>query len=901
MSQVAKIIDITRTFVPSDPLYFPNTLHATQLEDKPEEVSPVAAYEGYNFLPTSYGYKSYFGTNAVFDIPVIPDTKVDRVFVFEKSDYTHFFVAITSTGIFTNTGKSAAAWVQAVVLAAPALGTQLKWTVAVINNTLYSYREGHTHYHTISTAGVVTNVAPSFLNMAGQRGIFKAGGRLGFWDSENSVAWSSFDDHSDFTPSVVTLAGSAVFNDVTGKIVTILSAGDGFIIYATKSVVLVQRDLSSTFQWNPLVLLAGAGIAYPNQAIAASPDTKQFAYTSIGLHKIEGAKTSPEITEVTDLLRESLYPVALKMLENRYLAFQLIESKFVEGLVQLTSYTHKEGIYTFPIMSIVNASTLTNTQLAQMLSFGAFIEQQDMAKDAFVAAGVKDRDEYKPAIPIWEYAYNNRKQIVFNENGYPNVTLITVNGSYVLGTSVEPMLLETTYTPDLPPYTVANSAPSTILDSAYPCSWLVNSTEGEIVLGIEEGNSATVFQFIVNQKAYWDNSATEHRNYLYAVDQGVKAIKFHPDNSPGTNGVLTFSSPMGDDIITGTTADPNYPTSGTINQKSSYFIALHGGTLETRPRNQYKMVMLTEHQQASFTYNACSVVGRIQFDKAAVRQFSSARDHLSYSLSTTDAELDFRQDSVSELPSLSLSEPLILTSRAYIKQWKYTALDGTTKIVDATVCADTTVGTFQEVGDPSTDPIELVPAPNNPYPWRTDPLDTPEVTITLQDGSPGPVYPTYAGALVYDLELKKWGKMKCQYTELLDLSPINTNQGNIVNTKRFGINAAAVLPTATINRFDTRPAASYIKYGKIGFYRQGFTDVEEVRVHMRTPSTGTIVVEASLDGKNIETGFTDTTTFTDATHVIAYPNLSGRWQNVSITGNFDIMHLEYRGRKTARR
>ena len=65
-------------------------------------------------------------------------------------------------------------------------------------------------------------------------GIFRANGRLGFWDSANSVSWSSLFSFIDFTPSLETLAGFATFNDVLGRIVTIKASGSGFIIYSTK-------------------------------------------------------------------------------------------------------------------------------------------------------------------------------------------------------------------------------------------------------------------------------------------------------------------------------------------------------------------------------------------------------------------------------------------------------------------------------------------------------------------------------------------------------------------------------------------------------------------------------------------------------------------------------------------
>ena len=64
MTQRAQIIDITKSFLPGDPNAFVQNLINTDREDGEEKAFPVLPFEGYNFLPTPYGYKSYFGTNS---------------------------------------------------------------------------------------------------------------------------------------------------------------------------------------------------------------------------------------------------------------------------------------------------------------------------------------------------------------------------------------------------------------------------------------------------------------------------------------------------------------------------------------------------------------------------------------------------------------------------------------------------------------------------------------------------------------------------------------------------------------------------------------------------------------------------------------------------------------------
>jgi hypothetical protein len=259
-----------------------------------------------------------------------------------------------------------------------------------------------------------------------------------------------------------------------------------------------------------------------------------------------------------------------------------------------------------------------------------------------------------------------------------------------------------------------------------------------------------------------------------------------------------------------------------------------------------------------------------------------------------------------------------------VSNWEFTDSEGTTQTVPAGACPilptlaqeDELPGfTYLPDEEPVTcdfvpfTPITVIPLV--PYPYDItgggigDPLDPItggfEDDFVLNDGTKGPIYPEYKGALAYDLALKKWGKMKLEYLYLMDLSPINTDQGKIVLTQRFGVTAATYLPTGFIHRFDAFPEDSYIKYGKIGMHRLGYTVIEEIRVNFRLPVTGTIEIASSIDGRNPESGLVKTQAYEDATWCNMGVGASGRWHTIKISGNYDIVHLEYVGLQAGRR
>jgi len=291
MAQSAKRIDITRTYLPIDPITLPETGHDTGREDDPEQRLPVVAYDGANIIPTGMGYRSYFGVTSQLDVNDIP-TRCDDVILFQLANYSNLLLALCEDGVYTKDPNVAGAWTKSI--AAGVTGSDanyLLWTWCVIENKLYIYRQAEANVYTVDTAGTIASFAPTgaVINMAGQIGIYKAGGRLGFWDSSDTHSWSSYIDRQDFLPSITTLANVGVtFRQFVGKTVTVKACGKGFVIYGTRSILLIKQSTrGNALLWDdPIVLSNSAGISYHNQVAVANPDSLHFAWTNAGFAKI---------------------------------------------------------------------------------------------------------------------------------------------------------------------------------------------------------------------------------------------------------------------------------------------------------------------------------------------------------------------------------------------------------------------------------------------------------------------------------------------------------------------------------------------------------------------------------------------------------------------------------------
>ena len=180
-------------------------------------------------------------------------------------------------------------------------------------------------------------------------------------------------------------------------------------------------------------------------------------------------------------------------------------------------------------------------------------------------------------------------------------------------------------------------------------------------------------------------------------------------------------------------------------------------------------------------------------------------------------------------------------------------------------------------------------------------INYPPVSYNMTNGTPAPLYPTYVGALVMDVQLKKWGKYKGNHQLILDYNPQNQSSNGSIPYSNFGVKAGTLSAAGAISLFDAAPTDSWIRYGKIGYYRAGATYIHEVQAHFRTASTGHITLEMSLDGRNIEVPSREDFTFTAQNKCTAYRDSAGKWHSITISGQWDLQYLEVRGTIGSRR
>jgi hypothetical protein len=962
-----QIVDVSRSAIITDPEAFYENLMATGAEDSPEKMMPIIAYEGYNFLPTVYGYRSYFDATSHVTIQALPG-KCDKIINFQFADYSNLLIAFTEDGIYTNPGKvSGAAWVLQVAKTRPPSGQYKEWTYTVIENVLYMYLQGDSLVYKLNTTGSYTPISftPSFLNMTGQMGIFRANGRLGFWDSANSISWSSVFDHTDFTPSIETLAGNVIFNDVLGRIVSIKSSGSGFVIYSTKNIVGAAYSTGGSILFDAHTIAEAAGIWSSKQVCTGVMDTEHYAYTNTGIKHITNAeKVETVFTPIYDFLREARDPVYLDYLQGRYLFINVINPAYIDGYVTFTV----QNVGALVVRLLYNGGEYTPTPptdiqgvpfqdaLRDKLDAG-FTEGQYAQWGASGSKLIPSRspspmDPYQiddPFTPADDYPYAGNTAVLYDTTELINARDNSVWTNKVSVNNAVPFALDLGWH-DIPLGTGLTDSELTRMKARQIHEWneyysLVNDTITAI--GSLPVNS------IVNYDAtiYSPGTAPTYPT----VDSGWVDIGVLPNPSSGVltetfTGVGTYSP----SYELKTAYSTEFPIQrktrtehngvhlakvGVMYQTGQYGVALSGyaGTAWAAALPTYAAyspAYTTSIPTIKSTDDATTRLATWNAIIAALGTLLPLRTTFTYNSQTKPADstvIDANWFDNSNLTgtyqvtvsatnnwgfgteTLSTTYYVVLetaeTRSQLDRKWLQAGLARAGSAFNSILAAN------QEILDWATYTTTSPPAGFN---WNTNsqsltatidfafppPLELPSLAgitfpgagFLLQDAIPAAIFPDFAGSLVYDTFLQKWGKMKASFRALMDYSPVNSANNGSISYSNFGLDAGTLHSGGYVYLFTSKCTDSKLRYGKFGFSRQGFSVVEQIDIHFRKPFTGDIQLDVSLDGRSVHQNLTQTASFVGMGSVSINPESSGKWFVIMIKGEFDIRSIEFTGR-----
>lgn len=918
-----------------------------------------------NHIITLYGARTTIPgeliTPAVPAIPAVPGTtNIDDVFMIQTDHYENLIVVLAEDGIWTKRANSTGAFEQLIELDVPEL--HRIWSKCVIDNVIYLYRQGEAH---VWLAGpdnnyIFTEATPTGVNMEGQHGIFRAGGRLAFWDSENSTGWSSITEPLEFGDAEK-LSGFTIFQDIVGRIVTVLQHGDGFIIYCTRSIVGVRRNVGSPMLFQGNAIFSSNGISYRREVVVADPDTRHFAFTTQGFIEINSFVAEVVMPEIASYLKEKREPVLLKMLNGRYLCMELLNPYFNTSRVNFHDETSLGGAYSFAGAS----RALDNMQDPLRILRAA--EQNMDSLYLYRQFSYTSRSQANNGqVPYWKDQLATIYNITmlnawksFSAGFFGDYLYFTQFFSPTAQQSGVPSIAGGTYIPIVP---AAVGSHTPLLDQI-----VILITNG-VIANFANAMTANENNFFTKQELLWIAEERFFKDFKKACeryDQNVVVSTSYKtwiySNSPTLPPTVEVE-PKSYGYFLDPTADAEANREYQVNEK---------GVSLQRSLTRLSMFkadnhIITHWQNAGTIPWRFGTVGATELTfaealagaPAALLAIAPSADPISVTVQQSPPAIIASAPNTS---STATALPYISGTNIYVqtnvtagdiyehrgtsyqtiqnKRWEYrtvdtclykeigyTQIDGhghydlsSTFIIDdntdeAVDHTDICVTDSNRRRRPSLNGMPfnrpalggLAPTPvtidGTEYDYPDREVRIPDTTITLQDGAPEPIYTNFLGSFIFDIQYKKWGKMWEDHTHLLDLFPINNIAGNQpIPYENFLPKAGCLKLDGYFYVFDQYPADSQIVFGKYGEYRKGYTDLHEIKIQHRTAMTGRLVVEGSMNGRDISPLVARSDTFTDTRQFNAGYSLSARWYNITVEGQYDLIHLEARGNRAGRR
>lgn len=279
-------------------------LQPTTPEGAPPVTTPQVLY-AQDVLPTIQGYKSVSYKDLV---PAASPVNTNFVQEYTVSDpaQNKALIGITKDSKIYILTNALPTWVDV---------TPIGWaggdavSVGNANGTYYLYLANKGCYAVGITTPGLTLTTLIGITAANILGIFSAVNYLLLWDAAGVIYWGGTTTATtlDFTFSLITGAGSATPYDIMGRIVTVVSLNNGYVIYTNNNIILASFSNNTQFPWIWRNANNGSGIADKYQVSYSHDLAFHVANTFAGILQVTPQGCEVIVPEVTDFLAARVY------------------------------------------------------------------------------------------------------------------------------------------------------------------------------------------------------------------------------------------------------------------------------------------------------------------------------------------------------------------------------------------------------------------------------------------------------------------------------------------------------------------------------------------------------------------------------------------------------------------
>jgi len=261
-------------------------------------------YYCHNIVPTDYGYKSVGYTE--YTAAAYPEATGFRQVVSIRDDVGNYaLLAITAVGNIYVMPTGSSAWTAPNTPPAAATIAGKRITVAFVSGITYIYFDSVGCYSYDWGTNTISAVTLTGLTTADIIGIVGNSGYLIAY-SEDSIAWSSTTDPTDFTPSLSTGAGGGQVESARGAIVTIEPVYGGMIVFTVRNAIAAIYSTNPRYPYN-FVEITGCGGLTDAQYVSYDANSGALhAYTTSGFQTVTLKKATSIFPEITDFISGSL-------------------------------------------------------------------------------------------------------------------------------------------------------------------------------------------------------------------------------------------------------------------------------------------------------------------------------------------------------------------------------------------------------------------------------------------------------------------------------------------------------------------------------------------------------------------------------------------------------------------
>tara|TARA_Y100001973_G_C5204952_1_gene340788 strand:+ start:1978 stop:3534 length:1557 start_codon:yes stop_codon:yes gene_type:complete len=292
---------------------------STIIVDNNNEVAPSNPAIAYchNVMPTRQGLNS---TELVFTVPAVQsllDSQNEVIYtnkIVYSTDKNKVTIAFTNINEAFVLDTDTSEWYRLPVLLPEPTGPDdpiliertYEVTTGTVNGVTYVYLSNIGCYTYSEDNVALEPVTLTGLDASEVLGVVASGGYLVAY-TEDSVAWSSTIDPTDFTPSDVTGAGAGKIQEIQGNILFAVPNSTGFLVYTEGNIVSATLTSSVSYPFKFSSVVGSKGGSKLITTSYESSAREQFTYGDAGLQSVTNTEASNILPDITDFISGKMY------------------------------------------------------------------------------------------------------------------------------------------------------------------------------------------------------------------------------------------------------------------------------------------------------------------------------------------------------------------------------------------------------------------------------------------------------------------------------------------------------------------------------------------------------------------------------------------------------------------